>query len=146
MIDPKLLRQSANEVAENLARRNFEFDAGTYVALEEQRKLLQVDVESLRAEKNTSAKSVGKAKAQGEDPEPLLAAVKDLGDRLDKSEGELQSIQSELLEIELSLPNLLHDDVPSGADESDNVEVLVWGDLPEFEFEVRDHVDLGAGL
>ncbi len=146
MIDPKLLRQSANEVAENLARRNFVFDAGAYLALEEQRKLLQVDVESLRAEKNTNAKSVGKAKARGEDLEPLLAAVKDLGDRLDKSEGELQSIQSELLEIELGLPNLLHDDVPSGTDESDNVEVLVWGDLPEFDFEVRDHVDLGAGL
>jgi seryl-tRNA synthetase len=146
MIDPKLLRQSVNEVAENLARRNFKFDVAAYLVLEEQRKLLQVDVESLRAEKNTSAKSVGKAKAQGEDVEPLLAAVKDLGDRLEKSEGELQSIQSELLEIEWSLPNLLHDDVPSGADESDNVEVLVWGDLPIFDFEARDHVDLGASL
>ena len=146
MIDPKLLRQSANEVAENLARRNFKFDVAAYLVLEEQRKLLQVDVESLRAEKNTSAKSVGKAKAQGEDVEPLLAVVKDLGDRLEISEGELQSIQSELLEIEWSLPNLLHDDVPSGADESDNVEVLVWGDLPIFDFEARDHVDLGASL
>ena len=146
MIDPKLLRQSTSEVAENLARRNFEFDADAYLALEEQRKLLQVDVESLRAEKNTSAKNVGNAKAQGKDVEPLLAAVKDLGDRLEKSEGELQSIQSELQEIEFGLPNLLHDDVPGGWDESDNVEVLVWGDLPKFDFEVRDHVDLGAGL
>jgi seryl-tRNA synthetase len=146
MIDPKLLRQSANEVAENLARRNFDFDVAAYLALEEKRKSLQVDVESLRAEKNTSAKSVGKAKAQGEDVEPLLTAVKDLGDRLEKSEGELQSILSELLEIELGLPNLLHDDVPGGSDDADNVEVLTWGDLPKFDFEARDHVDLGASL
>lgn len=146
MIDPKLLRQSAHEVAKNLARRNFEFDAEAYLTLEEKRKSLQVDVESLRAEKNSSAKSVGKAKAQGEDIEPLLAAVKDLGERLEKSDAELQSVQSELQEIELGLPNMLHDDVPSGSDESDNIEVLVWGDVPQFDFEPRDHVDLGAGL
>jgi len=146
MIDPKLLRQSANEVAENLMRRYFEFDAVAYLALEVKRKSLQVDVESLRAEKNKSAKNVGKAKAQGEDAGPLLAAVKDLGDRLEKSEDALQSVQSDLQEIELGLPNMLHDDVPSGSDESDNIEVLTWGDLPQFDFQSRDHVDLGAGL
>ncbi len=146
MIDPKLLRQSANEVAENLARRYFEFDADAYVALEEKRKVLQVEVESLRAEKNKSAKNVGRAKAQGEDTGPLLAAVKDIGDRLDKSEGTLQSVQSDLQEIELGLPNMLHDDVPSGSDESDNAEVLTWGDLPQFDFQLLDHVDLGSGL
>ncbi len=146
MIDPKLLRQSANEVAENLMRRYFEFDAVAYLALEEKRKSLQVNVESLRAEKNKSAKNVGKAKAQGEDAGPLLAAVKDLCDRLEKSEDALQSVQSDLQEIELGLPNMLHDDVPSGSDESDNIEVLTWGDLPQFDFQSRDHVDLGAGL
>ncbi len=146
MIDPKLLRQSASEVAENLARRNFEFDVDAYLTLEEKRKALQVDVESLRAEKNSSAKNVGKAKAQGEDIEPLLAAVKDLGERLEKSDAELQSVQSELQEIELGLPNMLHDDVPSGSDESDNTEVLVWGDIRQFDFEPRDHVDLGSAL
>ncbi len=146
MIDPKLLRQSASEVAENMARRNFTFDADAYLALEGKRKALQVDVESLRAEKNVSAKSVGKAKAQGEDVEPLLAAVKELGERLGKSETGLQSIQSELQEIELGLPNLLHDDVPAGSDESANAEILTWGDVPDFEFEARDHVDLGSGL
>ena len=146
MIDPKLLRQSANEVAENLARRNFEFDVDAYLTLEEKRKALQVDVESLRAEKNSSAKNVGKAKAEGEDIEPLLAAVKDLGERLEKSDAELQSVQSELQEIELGLPNMLHDDVPTGSDESDNTEVLVWGDIPQFDFEPRDHVDLGSAL
>ena len=146
MIDPKLIRQSAHEVAANLARRNFEFDADAYLALEDRRKSLQVEVESLRADKNLSAKSVGKAKAQGEDIEPLLAAVKDLGERLEKSDGELQSVQGELRIIELGLPNMLHDDVPSGSDESDNTEILVWGDVPQYDFEPRDHVDLGSGL
>ncbi len=146
MIDPKLLRHSTAEVAANLARRNFEFDAAAYVELEERRKSLQVDVESLRAEKNTSAKKVGKAKARGDDIEPLLAAVKDLGVRLEKSEAALQSVQSDLLAIELGLPNLLHEDVPVGADDADNTEVLTWGDVPHFDFEPQDHVDLGSGL
>ena len=146
MIDPKLLRQSAHDVAKNMARRNFEFDADAYLALEERRKSLQVGVESLRAGKNTSAKSVGKAKAQGQDIEPLLAAVKDLGDKLDQSESELQSLQTEIQEIELGLPNMLHDDVPEGSDETDNTEVLTWGDVPKFDFEPLDHVDLGSDL
>ena len=89
---------------------------------------------------------MGKAKAQDEDIEPLLAAVKDLGERLEKSDSELQSVQGELQMIELGLPNMLHDDVPSGSDESDNTEVLVWGDVPQYDFEPRDHVDLGSGL
>ena len=146
MIDPKLLRHSTSEVADNLARRNFEFDADAYLELEERRKSLQVGVESLRAEKNTSAKSIGKAKVCGEDIEPLLAAVKDVGDRLEKSAGELQSVLSEMQAIELGLPNLLHDDVPGGADAADNTEVLTWGDVPQFEFKPQDHVDLGASL
>lgn len=146
MIDPKLLRHSAGDVAKNLARRQFEFDADAYLKLEERRKALQVDVESLRAEKNASARNVGKAKAQGKDVQPLLAAVKELDERLERSGHELQSILADLREIELGLPNLLHDDVPVGADESDNTEVLSWGEKPRFDFEARDHVDLGHGL
>jgi seryl-tRNA synthetase len=146
MIDPKLLRTSAADVAANLARRNFEFDADGYLALEERRKSLQVDVESLRAERNASAKNIGKAKAQGEDIQPLLAAVEDLGAKLDAADAELQSVQSQLSEIELGLPNLLHDDVPAGSDEDDNTEVKRWGEPRAFEFEPRDHVDLGAAL
>ncbi len=146
MIDPKLLRHSAYEVAENLARRNFEFDAAAYLDLEKQRKSLQVEVESLRAAKNSSAKSVGAAKARGEDIEPMLAEVKDLGDRLVMSEDELRVVLSDLLTIEEGLPNLLHDDVPGGSDESDNTEVLTWGEVPKFDFEALDHVDLGTGL
>ena len=96
MIDQKLLRQSAEEVADNLARRGHEFDANAYLALEEQRKTLQVDTEGLRNERNTSARKIGKAKAAGDDVEPLLTAVKDLGDRLDASEARLREVQEAL--------------------------------------------------
>ena len=146
MIDPKLLRTSTADVAANLARRNFEFDAEGYLALEEQRKSLQVDVESLRAERNASAKHIGKAKAQGEDIQPLLKAVEDLGAKLDNADADLQAVQSQLNDIELGLPNLLHDDVPAGSDEDDNTEIKRWGEPRAFDFEPRDHVDLGAGL
>jgi seryl-tRNA synthetase len=146
MIDPKILRQAAEDVAANLARRGFQFDAGAYLALEEKRKAIQVEVESLRAERNTSAKAIGKAKAQGENVDPLLAAVKDLGDRLAQSEAGLTSVQSELQTIEHGLPNLLNDTVPDGTDEADNREERRWGVIPQFDFDVKDHVDLGADL
>ena len=146
MIDPKLLRTSPAEVAENLARRNFEFDADAYRVLDERRKSLQVDVEKLRAERNSSAKSIGKAKASGEDIAPLLAAVEDLGTKLENAEAELQSVLQGVSAIEHGLPNLLHEDVPVGADEADNVEVRKWGEPRSFDFEPKDHVDLGAGL
>ncbi len=146
MIDPKLLRQSASDVAENLARRGHHFDADAYLALDKQRKTLQVETEALRNERNTSAKNIGKAKADGEDVEPLLATVKDLGDRLDASESKLREVQDAVQSIELDLPNLLHDDVPTGKDEAENEEVRRWGDIPEFDFEPKDHVDLGTSL
>ena len=146
MIDPKLLRQSAAEVAANLARRGFEFDADAYLALEERRKALQVETEQLQSERNASAKSIGKAKAQGEDIQPLLAAVKDLGERLEASENALQELQVQLRDIELGLPNLLSDDVPTGGSEEDNTEVRRWGEPPQLGFEARDHIELGESL
>jgi seryl-tRNA synthetase len=146
MIDPKLLRQATRDVASNLARRGFEFDADGYLALEERRKALQVETEELRNERNTSSKAIGKAKAQGEDIEPLLAAVKDLGDRLEKNEADLQALQAELQDIELGLPNLLSDDVPDGYSEDDNAEVRRWGEPVEFDFEPKDHIELGESM
>jgi seryl-tRNA synthetase len=146
MIDPKLLRTSAAEVADNLARRGFEFDADAYSVLDEKRKSIQVDVEELRAERNMSARNIGKAKAQGEDIAPLLAAVEDLGSKLEVAESELQALLSSIKELELGLPNLLHDDVPVGADEADNREITRWGEPVTFDFEPIDHVDLGSGL
>ena len=146
MIDPKLLRQSTAEVAANLARRGFAFDTENYLALEERRKSLQVETENLRSERNNNAKSIGKAKAEGADIEPLLAAVKELGDRLASNESALQDVQQALSEIELGLPNLLADDVPDGTGESDNSEVRRWGTPTELDFEPKDHIDLGENL
>ena len=146
MIDPKLLRQSAADVAANLARRGFEFDVAAYLGLDERRKSLQIETEALQNERNTSAKSIGKAKAQGEDIEPLLAAVKDLGERLEASESALVDVQNALSDIELGLPNLLADDVPDGKGEEDNLEVRRWGEPVELGFEARDHIELGEAL
>ena len=146
MIDPKKLRQATSDVADNLSRRGFDFDAANYLALEELRKKSQIDTESLRAERNANAKNVGKAKSRGEDVEPLLAAVKDLGDRMAEAKSSLSTLQGRLREIELGLPNLLDDKVPDGKDESDNRELRRWGDIPEFDFDVKDHVDIGVEL
>jgi seryl-tRNA synthetase len=146
MIDTKLLRQSTEEVARNLSRRGISFDAAGYRALDDRRKALQVEAESLRNQKNVSAKAIGQAKAKGEDPAALLEAVKNLGDRLDAAERELREVLAQLEAIEFDIPNLVADDVPSGKDETDNVEIRRWGEPPAFDFKVRDHVDLGAAL
>jgi len=146
MIDPKLLRQATADVAANLARRGHVFDADGYLALEERRKSLQVATEELRNERNTSSKSIGKAKAQGEDIAPLLAAVAELGDKLTSHEADLQAVLAELRAIELDLPNLLQDDVPDGKSEDDNVEVRHWGTPTELGFEAKDHIELGESL
>lgn len=146
MIDPKLLRQATSRVAANLLRRGFQFDTEEYLALEERRKHLQVETQRLQSERNASAKSVGKAKAQGEDIEPLLAAVKNMGDRLAASETALQEVQTGLRDIELGLPNLLDDSVPDGVDENDNAEIRRWGEATQFDFVARDHVELGEAL
>ncbi len=146
MIDPKLLRQSAADVAANLARRGFEFDTDAYLALEERRKALQVETEQLQSERNASAKRIGIAKAQGEDIQPLLSAVKDLGDRLEAGEKALQEVQGQLRDIELGLPNLMSDDVPIGDSEDDNTEVRTWGERPQLDFAPRDHIELGEKL
>ena len=142
MIDPKLLRQSAADVASNLARRGFEFDADAYLALEERRKALQVETEKLQSERNASAKRIGKAKAGGEDIEPLLAAVKDLGDQLDSGQKALEEVQGQLRDIELGLPNLMSDDVPTGDSEDDNTEVRKWGEPPQLDFKALDQIEL----
>ncbi len=146
MIDPKMLRQATEDVAANLKRRGFDFDTDAWQALEEQRKSLQVEVETMRGERNASARRIGQAKAKGEDATPLLAAVQDLGDRLDAADEKLSGIRQSLDDIELGLPNLLHDDVPDGADESDNRELRRWGEPPSFDFPVLDHVDIGERL
>ena len=146
MLDAKLLRNDLDAVARVIARRGVDFPVKRYESLEEQRKTLQVSVEDLRQERNTRSKNIGKAKGAGEDIEPLLKEVESLGTKLDKGEEKLKILQSELNDLLLGVPNLLDDSVPDGAGESDNAEERRWGNLPEFDFEARDHVDLGDSL
>ena len=146
MIDPKLLRRSAGEVAANLARRGFDFDTARYLEIEARRRSLQAETEQLQGQRNSSARAIGQAKARGEDVAPLLEAVRTTGERLKAAEAELTGIQSALRAIELGLPNLLADDVPDGTGEHDNVERRRLGEPRDFEFEPRDHVALGTAL
>ena len=143
MLDPKLLRNELQTVVANFARRGFELDVEQFQALETRRKELRVEVDGLRQQRNDRSKSIGKAKAQGEDIEPLLAAVGQLGEQLQEGERALATVEADLETLQAGLPNLLHDDVPEGADESANVELRRWGDPPEFDFEPQDHIALG---
>ncbi len=146
MLDPRLLRNELDATAEQLARRGVQLDKERISGLEAQRKELQINAQELQNERNTSSKAIGKAKAAGEDIEPLLAEVSVLGDKLESVEGELNSIQHELQEIALGIPNIPAEDVPNGRDEEDNREERRWGEPPQFGFEPKDHVDLGAAL
>jgi seryl-tRNA synthetase len=143
MLDPKLLRNDPEAVARGLARRGYTLDTEAFNTLEERRKALQVQVDELRNTRNTRSKAIGRAKAQGEDVAPLLAEVADLGERLKAAEAGLAEVQDGLEAVLMDLPNLLHDSVPEGRDESDNPVVRTWGDPARFEFEPKDHVDLG---
>ena len=144
MLDPKLLRNELSEVAARLAVRNITLDQEQLSSLDAQRKDLQKQTEDLQATRNTRSKLIGQAKAKGEDIEPLLAETADLGKQLDAAKAELEKVQLSLDTIMLGLPNIVHDDVPPGKDESDNVEIRKVGTPREFNYEPRDHVELGA--
>nr|WP_298372315.1 serine--tRNA ligase [uncultured Halomonas sp.] len=146
MLDPKLLRSDLDSVAKRLATRGFTLDANRFETLETQRRELQTETERLQNERNTRSKAIGKAKASGEDIEPLLAEVSDLGERLDAAKMQLAENSAALDDFLTGLPNLPHESVPEGKDEDDNVELHRWGIPREFGFKIRDHVDLGAKL
>ncbi len=146
MLDPKLIRNDLEGTAEKLERRGFKLDTEKLAALEAERKKLQVATQDLQSLRNNSAKSIGRAKASGEDVAPLLAAVADLGDKLKDAEVRLAEIQQQLDEMLMGVPNMPHASTPLGIDENDNQEVRRWGEPTELGFEPRDHVDLGAGL
>ena len=146
MIDPKLLRTDPDAVARNLARRGFTLDVGALKALEEKRKPCAVEVDRLRAERNAQAKAIGQAKARGENLGELMLRGERLAQELSHAEGELEVVQRELEQWQLGLPNLLHESVPDGRDESANLEVSRWGEPRHFEFTVRDHVEIGERL
>ena len=146
MIDPKLLRSEPEAVAKNLARRGFTLDVAALQALEEQRKPWTVEVDRLRAERNANAKAVGMAKGRGEDAGALIAKGESLVAGLADAEAKLATVQTELESWQLGLPNLLHESVPDGRDESANLEVRRFGEPRRFAFKPRDHVELGERL
>jgi seryl-tRNA synthetase len=146
MLDARLLRSDPAAVAANLARRGFKLDVERFQALEDRRKAAQVAADEVRAARNSHAKSVGKAKAQGQDISSLLAAGEELGQRMAGLDKELADVQAEFDELVLGLPNTLHESVPSGRDENDNVEVRRWGTPRQFEFAPLDHVAIGEKL
>ena len=146
MLDSKLLRADLAQTAERLATRGYILDVTRLNELEERRKSLQVETEQLQAERNSRSKSIGQAKARGEDIEPLLAEVSELGGQLDAKKAELTDLMAELDDIAAGIPNLPHESVPVGADEDENVEVSRWGEPRQFDFEIKDHVDLGEAM
>lgn len=146
MLDPKLLRNEPEQIAALLARRGYQLDVTAINELEEQRKKAQLDAQALQTERNSRSKMIGKAKASGEDIAPLLAEIEDLGGQHKAAEAQLSEVLDQITALAMEMPNLAQDDVPQGANEDDNQEILRWGEPRQFEFEPKDHVDLGAGL
>ncbi|GGQ12270.1 serine--tRNA ligase [Shewanella litoralis] len=146
MLDPKFLRNELEVTAERLATRGFTLDVEQLTKLEEKRKSLQVETEDLQASRNAISKSIGQAKARGEDTSSIMAQVGDLGSQLDAKKAELAELLQQINLIAMSVPNLPDESVPVGKDESENVEVRQWGTPKVFDFEVKDHLDLGEAL
>ena len=146
MIDPKLLRSDPDAVARNLARRGYRFDAAAFQALEHQRRHWQIETDRLRASRNAHAKTVGQARARNEDIAALVREGEALTGELVTAEQQLNGVQAKLEQLQLELPNLLHESVPAGAEESANVEVTRHGEPRRFDFKPRDHVEIGEGL
>ncbi|OCQ51920.1 Serine--tRNA ligase [Photorhabdus australis subsp. thailandensis] len=143
MLDPNILRNELDAVAEKLARRGYTLDVDTLRKQEERRKVLQVETETLQAERNSRSKAIGAAKARGEDIDPLRQEVNQLGEKLDTAKSELEKLQTEIRDLALNIPNIPDDSVPVGKDENDNLEVSRWGKPRKYDFEIKDHVSLG---
>lgn len=146
MLDPQLLRSDLDFVTQRLAHKGFNFDSESYQALEAQRKQLQVQTQELQATRNARSKEIGKTKAAGGDVDALMAEVAGFSDQLKAAEAKLAEVQDQLGALLKGVPNVPHDSVPAGSSEDDNEEISRWGDVPQFDFEVKDHVDLGEQL
>jgi seryl-tRNA synthetase len=143
MLDPKLLRNDLAYCQTQLLRRGYQLDTKLFTELEEQRKSLQVETQNLQSERNKQSKAIGKAKASGEDVSEILNAVSSLGEQLKANEEKLLAVQTQLDSLLMEIPNIPHESTPDGNDEDDNVEIRCWGEPQQFDFEAKDHVDLG---
>ncbi|WP_199529928.1 serine--tRNA ligase [Pseudoalteromonas sp. bablab_jr010] len=148
MLDSKYLRQDIEQAAARLASRGYELDTAAVTALEEKRKTLQVKTQELQSERNASSKAIGQAKAKGEHEkaQQLLDSVSNLGDQLNSVKAEQDAVLEELKQIALAIPNLPDESVPVGEDEDQNVEISTWGTPKSYDFEVKDHVDVGQDV
>jgi seryl-tRNA synthetase len=146
MLDIQLLRKDLDGVAERLAARGYTLDAAAFSALEAERRAIQTRTEDLQSRRNSLSKQIGAMKGRGEDTASVMAEVGGIGDEMKASAAQLEDVQSRLSKFMLDMPNLPHESVPAGADEKDNVEVRRWGTPRQFDFEVKDHVDVGTPL
>lgn len=149
MLDPKWIRSEPEQIASLLRKKNFELDSARLAELDAERKTLQLETEALQNERNSRSKEIGKAKAAGEDVSGILSAMEDMKQELESKKEQLGKVQQEFNGYLMGVPNVPHDDVPEGTDETHNQEVMTWGTLPEFDFAIKDHVEIGekiAGL
>lgn len=143
MLDPKLVRSNIEEIAQKLLVKKYKFDTDRFTVLEEKRKAIQTQTEELQSERNTRSKSIGKAKASGQDIAPLIAEMDEIGSKLEVAKADLKAVQDELNSIFAGMPNLPDSEVPNGESEDDNVEVRKWGKPKTFGFTAKDHIELG---
>jgi seryl-tRNA synthetase len=146
MLDPKSIRSDAQTIAEALKKKNFDLDVDRLAGLDSQRKILQTATEGLQNERNLRSKSIGKAKAAGEDVSEILSSMDSIKTDLEEKKEQLNLLQKELTDYLLTVPNVPSDSVPPGVDESDNQEISTWGTPKSFDFEVKDHTELGEAL
>lgn len=146
MLDIQLLRKDIDAVAARLNDRGYELDVAGFAALEAERKAIQTRTEELQARRNSLSKQIGMLKGKGEDASAVMAEVAGIGDELKASAAQLDVVQGRLQDLLLSIPNVPHESVPAGKSEAENVEVRREGTPRAFDFPVKDHVDLGAGL
>ncbi len=143
MLDSKILRANPEEVAQLLLKKGYKFPVDEFNALEILRRDVQVESERLQSERNSRSKNIGKAKAAGENIEPLLAEVSTLGEQLDAAKEQLRVVQEQMDALLMGMPNIPHESVPAGLSEDDNIEIRKWGEPTQLDFEPKDHVDLG---
>ena len=146
MLDIQALRTDLDGVVSQLKRRGFDFDAATFSAVEQTRKVVQTRTQELQAKRNASSKQIGFAKSKGEDVSAIMAEVAGLGEQLKADEQRLSELQNQLNDLLLNVPNLPHASVPVGKSEADNVEVRKVGSPRIFDFEIKDHTDVGTPL
>lgn len=146
MLDPKLFRNHLDEIATQLARRGFTLDTEQLETFENERKVLQVKTQELQAQRKSKSKEIGIAKKNGEDASAIMAEVAQVGEELKTAEARLKALQEDTHNLMMTIPNVPHETTPDGEDEDDNVEIRTWGEKTQFDFDIKDHVDLGAAL